>query len=331
MRVTDTVAKGLKTPWGVAFLPNGDALVGERDSGRIVRIDGKGDKHDAGTVPSVYSQQGGEGGLLGLAVPPDFDTRPQVYAYYTTPHGNRIARFPYRDHRIGKPDVLVRDVPHAVIHNGGRLAFGPDGRLYASTGETGEGKLAQDPDSLGGKILRMTRDGDPAPENPKPNSRVLSYGHRNVEGLAWDAEKRLWATEFGDDKYDELNLIKPGRNYGWPRQEGRGGGHGLVDPVTQWRTDEAGPSGIAIVAGTAYIGALTGERLWQVPLHGQHAGKPKAWLTERYGRIRTVTRVPTHSPWGRAHENRLWVTTSNKDGRGTPHSGDDRILQVTVG
>jgi glucose/arabinose dehydrogenase len=321
--VAGTVATGLRTPWGIAFLPDGSALVGERDSGRIIRIATGGGKSTAGTVAGVSGGRGGEGGLLGLAVPPDFEEKSEVYAYYSIGGSNRIVRMPYREGRLGAPKVLVDDVPHAVIHNGGRLAFGPDGMLYATTGESGRPELAQDRESLGGKILRMTPDGKPAPGNPF-GTLVWSYGHRNVEGLAWDSGKRLWATEFGENKWDELNLIGKGRNYGWPEVEGRGGtDHGrYTNPAVAWRTKEAGPVGIAILDGAAYIGGLTGNRLWRVPLNGAKAGKPFAYFNGRYGRIRTVTAAPDGS---------LWITTSNTDGRGHPKAGDDRILRVTVG
>lgn len=319
VRVAGTVAERLQVPWGVAFLPDGSALVGERDTGRVVRIAGGGSPRAAGTVPGVAAA--GEGGLLGLAVPPDFRRDPEVYAYLTTAGDNRIVRMPWRDDRLGAPRTVLAGLPKGFIHNGGRIAFGPDGYLYAGVGETGRRQLAQDRKQLGGKILRITPDGRPAPGNPFPGSPVYSYGHRNVQGLAWDPQGRLWATEFGQDTWDELNLIRPGRNYGWPVVEGRAGRAGFTDPVAQWHPDQASPSGLAYWHGALWMGALHGRRLWRIPLRADGTtGTPQALLTGEYGRLRTVVAAPDGS---------LWVTTSNTDGRGHPAPGDDRILRLT--
>jgi glucose/arabinose dehydrogenase len=325
-KVTATVATGLNTPWGVAVLPDDDVLVASRDSGTIVRIDpDTGRKTPVGTVPGVSAE--GESGLLGLAVRRDFATDPQVYAYYTTASDNRIVRMGYAParpagERLGAPDVLLRGIPHGTIHNGGRIAFGPDGMLYAGTGESGRSGLAQDRRSLGGKILRLTPDGKPAPGNPFAGSPVYSYGHRNVQGLAWDTAGRLWAAEFGQHIWDELNAIRPGANYGWPKVEGRAGHTGYVDPVAQWHTDEASPSGIAFAKGSVWMASLRGRRLWRVPLAGTSAAaRPQAFLIGKYGRLRTVVASGDGS---------LLLTTSNTDGRGAPRSGDDRVLRLTV-
>jgi aldose sugar dehydrogenase len=322
-RVTGTVASGLTTPWGIAFLPDGSALVGERDTARVLLVR-PGSQHLVGTVPGVVSngQSGGEGGLLGLAVSPSYATDHRVYAYTSTATDNRIVRMTYSGGRLGRPDPILTGIPHGLHHNGGRLAFGPDGMLYASTGEGGVPSRSQDKGSLGGKILRMTADGRAAPGNPFPGSVVWSYGHRNVEGLAFDAAGRLWATEFGEKAWDELNLILPGRNYGWPATQGRTDHPGYTSPKAQWHTDDAGPSGIAVIGSVAWIGALTGHRLWRVPLDGPDAGTPKAFLVDTFGRLRTAVAAPDGS---------LWLTTSNTDGRGSPKSGDDRILRLTVG
>ena len=180
----------------------------------------------------------------------------------------------------------------------------------------------QDKESLGGKILRMTPDGDPAPGNPFPDSTVYSYGHRNVQGLAWDDKQRLFAAEFGQKTWDELNAIKPGDNYGWPEAEGRAGEEGFTDPVAQWRTAEASPSGIAFAEGSVWMAGLRGERLWRIPLQGTGlVAEPQAFLEGEYGRLRTVVAAP---------DGGLWLMTSETDTRGTPEKGDDRILELTV-
>ncbi|MDP9435443.1 MAG: PQQ-dependent sugar dehydrogenase, partial [Actinomycetota bacterium] len=306
------VASGLEVPWGLAFLPGGDALVSERESGRVLRIPAAG-----GGPVEVRRLDGvrarGEGGLLGLAVAPDSPTT--VYAYYTSGEDNRVVRFGLD----GGPVVpVLTGIPDGTIHNGGRLAFGPDGNLYVGTGDTGERSLAQDPDSLGGKVLRVTPDGGPV-----EGTRVFSSGHRNVQGLAFDDAGRLWATEFGQNTYDEVNLVREGDNGGWPEVEGPGDGGGrFAAPLVVWDTSEASPSGAAVAGGSLYVAALRGERLWRVPLYGDRTGEPEALLREEFGRLRTVVTAPDGS---------LWVTTSNRDGRGDPGPDDDRVLRIPLG
>ncbi|MEQ4204581.1 PQQ-dependent sugar dehydrogenase [Actinopolymorpha sp. B9G3] len=318
-RIAGTVATGLTSPWGLAFLPDGAALVAERDTARIKRIARGGAVSTVGTVPGVVP--GGEGGLLGIAVSPTFERDRFVYAYYTAGDENRIVRMPYTGSRLGRPQTVLDGIPGSGIHNGGRMVFGPDGFLYVGTGEASDEPLAQDLDSLGGKILRITPDGDPAPGNPF-DSPVWSYGHRNVQGLAFDDDGRLWASEFGQSTWDELNLIRPGRNYGWPEVEGVAGERGFVDPVAQWPTDEASPSGLAYADGALWMAGLRGERLWRIQIdEGRVIGKPRAFFTEDLGRLRTVAPAPGGG---------LWLTTSNTDGRGDPRDGDDRILRLSL-
>ncbi|WP_327133709.1 PQQ-dependent sugar dehydrogenase [Streptomyces sp. NBC_01343] len=324
--VSGEVAKGLESPWGVAPLPGGDLLVASRDKGTISRVAAAtGTVTQIGEVPGVAP--GGEGGLLGLALSPSYASDRMVYAYFTTESDNRIARMRYDEQRdpgqqLGAPDTVFRGIPKGLIHNGGRIAFGPDKMLYAGTGETGDTGLAQDRKSLGGKILRMTPDGQPVHGNPEADSVVYSYGHRNVQGLAWDKDKRLWAAEFGQNTWDELNLIEPGANYGWPEAEGKAGKPGLRDPVAVWKTDEASPSGIAWAQGSVWMAGLKGERLWRIPLAGADpVAEPEAFLTGKYGRLRTVIALGG---------DRLLLVTSETDGRGSPEAGDDRILTLTV-
>ncbi|MFK0231570.1 PQQ-dependent sugar dehydrogenase [Streptomyces vinaceus] len=324
--VTGEVAKDLESPWGVAPLPGGDLLVASRDKGTISRVAAAtGAVTQIGKVPGVAP--GGEGGLLGLALSPSYASDRMVYAYFTTESDNRIARMRYDEQRdpgqqLGAPDTVFRGIPKGMIHNGGRIAFGPDKMLYAGTGETGDIGLAQDRKSLGGKILRMTPDGQPVHGNPEADSVVYSYGHRNVQGLAWDKDKRLWAAEFGQNTWDELNLIEPGANYGWPEAEGKAGKPGLRDPVAVWKTDEASPSGIAWAQGSVWMAGLKGARLWRIPLAGARpVAEPEAFLTGKYGRLRTVIALGG---------DRLLLVTSETDGRGSPEAGDDRILTLTV-
>ncbi|MFF9621226.1 PQQ-dependent sugar dehydrogenase [Streptomyces griseosporeus] len=326
VKVLRTVATGLNTPWGLAPLPDGGLLVASRDRATITRVDaGTGRTTVLGEVPGVSPE--GEGGLLGIALSPDYASDHMIYAYFTSASDNRVVRMLYdtkkpAGEQLGAPDTVFKGIPKGFIHNGGRIAFGPDGMLYAGTGESGQRGLAQDKESLGGKILRLTPEGEPAPGNPFPDSPVYSWGHRNVQGLAWDDKQRLFASEFGQDTWDELNAIKPGDNYGWPEAEGRSGEGGFHDPLAQWHTDEASPSGIAYAEGSIWMAGLRGQRLWRVPLKGTEASAaPQAFLEGRYGRLRTVVA---------AGGNKLWVTTSNTDGRGHPKDGDDRILELQV-
>lgn len=311
-QIAGTVATGLAVPWGIAFLPDGSALVSERDRARIVRISASATTPVRG-VPGVEpgGDNGGEGGLLGLALHPSGSW---LYAYLTAAADNRVVRMSWDGARLGDPEVVLDGIDANVHHNGGALAFGPDGMLYAATGDAGDSSLAADPSSLNGKVLRLTDVGDPPGDNPD-DSPVWSRGHRNVEGLAFDEQGRLWASEFGDKAYDELNRILRGADYGWPRVEGRGG-PGRA-PLAQWSTDECSPAGIAIAADRAWLGALRGECVWSVDLV---TGESERHL-EGHGRIRMVAAAPDGS---------LWVGTSNRDGRGDVRDGDDRILRVTL-
>ncbi|MFI1357669.1 PQQ-dependent sugar dehydrogenase [Streptomyces sp. NPDC020898] len=326
VKVVRTVTEDLKSPWGLAPLPDGGLLVSSRDEGTITRVDTEtGKKTELGEVPGV--SPAGEGGLMGLALSPSFASDHLVYAYFTTESDNRIARMLYEEEKpagqqLGAPDTVFRGIPKGYIHNGGRIAFGPDKMLYAGTGESGDTGLSQDRSSLGGKILRMTPEGEPAPGNPFPDSAVYSYGHRNVQGLAWDSEQRLFAAEFGQDTWDELNQITPGDNYGWPEAEGDSDDDAFHNPLAQWRTDDASPSGIAFAEGSIWMAGLRGQRLWRVPLEGTEASAdPQAFLEGEYGRLRTVVS---------AGGDKLWLVTSETDGRGSPEGGDDRILELQV-
>lgn len=318
VRVTGTVAHDLEAPWGLAFLPDGSALVTERDSGTVSRVR-DGTVTPIGSVPETTPT--GEGGLLGVAVSPTFARDSLVYLYVTTGEDNRVLATTYDGSRLGDLRPILTGIPAGSIHDGGRLAIGPDGYLYVSTGETGQDELAQERDSLGGKVLRITRDGDPAPGNPD-RSPVWTLGHRNVQGLAFDDADRLWATEFGSDVWDELNRIQRGNNYGWPAAEGDSDLRGYTDPLVQWRPEDASPSGLAYADGALWVASLRGSRLWEVPVRDDGGlGQPVAHFVGEYGRLRTVVAAPDGS---------LWLTTSNRDGRGDPAPEDDRILQVAI-
>lgn len=324
----EPIAGGLAAPWSVLRLPGGGTLVSERDSARIVEVGADASVREVTRVPDVAPA--GEGGLLGLALRPGTSGAPDhVYAYFTAPADNRIVRMPLTGEAgalaLGTPELVFSGIPKASNHNGGRIAFGPDGMLYATAGDAGRRDAAQDPASLAGKILRLTPDGAPAPGNPF-GTAAWSIGHRNPQGLAWDAGGGLWAAEFGQNTWDELNRIERGGNYGWPVVEGQAGDPRFSDPVVQWATSEASPSGLAVVGDTLVLAALRGERVWTVyPASGAGDGSAQPvvqpWFANQFGRIRDVAAGP---------DGDLWFLTNNTDGRGTPAQGDDRLLRVPL-
>ena len=337
---TSDVVTGLDAPWGIAFLPDGGALVTLRDEAQVVLVrDGSATPLDGPGAQDLAAgtRTGGEGGLLGVAVAPATGTGAGadpaglvVYLYRTAPGGNEVLRARLDGTTLTALEVLLGGIPAAGNHNGGRLAFGPDGFLYVTTGDAAQPSRAQDPASLGGKILRLTADGAPAPGNPDPASPVWSLGHRNVQGIGWAADGTMFAAEFGQNTWDELNVITPGGNYGWPSVEGapaQAGTEGFVAPVATWPTSDASPSGLAVTEDGVELAGLRGQRLWRVPVTrrdapGQARGAPQALLAGELGRLRAVAAAPDGS---------LWVATNNTDGRGTPRPGDDRIVRVTVG
>jgi glucose/arabinose dehydrogenase len=316
--VPEVVASGLGAPWSMVRLESGSTLVSERDSGVILELQEDGELREVATVPGVAA--GGEGGLLGLAVADDM-----LFAYLSTATDNRIESFELRggpgSYTLGEPTEVLTGIARASNHNGGRLAIGPDGMLYATVGDASQPKSAQDRASLNGKILRMELDGSAPSDNPTPGSLVFSLGHRNPQGLAWDDKGRLWAAEFGQDTWDELNLIEPGGNYGWPVVEGIAEDTDFIDPAYQWATDDASPSGLAFVDDTLFMAALGGERLWVIYLDREIGVDAVEYFTGEYGRLRDVTPGTDGS---------LWMLTNNTDGRGTPQQGDDRIIQVRL-
>lgn len=326
LSVQRVVASGFETPWGLAFFPDGSALVSERDTGKIKRIDPIGragsNVTTIGRIKGVAP--GGEGGLLGIAVAtPQGSTAPVLFAYLTSPLDNRVVRMPLLDNgkRLGKQKTILTGIPKATYHNGGRLLVGADEKtLYVATGDAGDPQLSQNPASLAGKVLRVDFNGRPADGNPQAKSPVFTLGHRNVQGLALDSKGRVWASEFGERDADELNLLVPGGNYGWPEIEGRGQDPRFINPRTVWSpTSTASPSGIAIKKDVVYVASLRGERLWQVPIKGAATRDAKSWDLGDAGRLRTISLAPDGS---------LWVITSNTDGRGDPRPSDDKIIRL---
>ena len=327
-------ATGLAAPWSMTLLDDTSVLISQRDNGRVLENTAQGTTNVVGTISGV--DPGGEGGLLGLAIGPgcpspagsaESSSEPamperaciDLFAYFTSAEDNRIVRLPVTGasgaRKLGTPQVILAGIPKAGNHNGGRIAFGPDGMLYATTGDAGHRNSAQEIKSLAGKILRLAPDGGFPADNPFPGSPVWSLGHRNPQGIAWDSRGRMWASEFGQNTWDELNEITPGTNYGWPQVEGVGTDSRFRNPVLTWTTAEASPSGITIGGTTLYMATLRGQRLWVVNLDGEPSAEAR--VAGDFGRLRDVALTP---------DGRLYVLTNNTDGRGTPTPGDDRIV-----
>lgn len=308
------VVTGLTTPWSMVVI--GDSvLVSERDTGRIFEITPDRDIRDVLTVTGV--RFGGEGGLLGLALSPSSDA---LFVYSTADPGNRVQRYPLSGEAgalsLGTPVDVITGLPAAGNHNAGRIAFGPDEMLYVPVGDAGDRDAAQDPESPAGTILRMSPDGSIPSDNPDPDSLVYSFGHRNVQGLAWTEDGRMFASEFGQNTWDELNLIEPGGNYGWPVVEGVGDDPRFIDPVQVWTPADASPSGLAAVGDILYLANLRGERLRAIP--ADDPGTATELLVGELGRLRDVILGP---------DGLVWVATSNTS-RGDPREGDDRIYAL---
>lgn len=315
-RPVTTVADDLHAPWSVAFYER-TALLSERDSGRILELGADGTKREVGTIQGVTAS--GEGGLLGIAIQERY-----LYAYFTSGDENRVQRFGLTGTPgalgIGPARTILQDLPAAGNHNGGRIAFGPDGMLYVCVGDAGDAAAAQDPASRAGKILRVTRDGKVPEDNPVDGSPVYSRGHRNPQGLAWAPDGTMYATEFGQNTWDELNVIRAGGNYGWPTVEGIAHDERFIDPVQQWAPADASPSGMTIAGGSIWVANLRGERLREIAL--DDPGVAAEHLVGTHGRLRDVVGAP---------DGTLWVLTNNTDGRGEARPGDDRVLRVPLG
>lgn len=313
------VTTGLSLPWATSFFPDGQsALLTERDSFRVSRVTLNGTRTTIGTVPNSVST-GGEGGLMGVAVSPTWNgsSDQAVYFFHTSNDNgqtqNRIVRMNFNGSTLSGRTVIVSGIVSNTYHNGGQLKFGPDGYLYAGTGDAQNTATPQDNNSLNGKILRFTTSGAAAPGNPF-GTLVFSKGHRNPQGLAWDSAGQLWSAELGNTQVDELNLIISGHNYGWPLCEGDCSTQGMDNPKRTWTTAEASPSSLAIVDDTAYVAALRGQRLWRVELDGTNAGATQAYFINTFGRLRSVVKVPG--------ANAIWISTSNTTG--------DRLLRSAI-
>lgn len=331
--VVEVVASGLEVPWSFAFAPDGRMFVAERP-GRIRTVTDHGDlSEEPWVIIDVASPDASEAGLMGIAVDPDFERTGHIFACYSFAAGpeeimNRIVRFRDVDGRGAEETVLVDRIPGNIYHDGCRLGFGPDGHLYATTGDALLEEAAQDAEALAGKILRMRTDGSPPSDNPFHPSLVWSLGHRNSQGLAWDpATGDLWSTEHGTGGFNEVNRIERGGNYGWPLIRAGEEDERFLEPAAG--LVEIPPAGATFIAGDRYPG-LEGHLVFAVLgigagglqlariVEGSFAGHEQ-WIDDRFGRLRDVVLGP---------DGYLYIATSNRDGRGDPRPDDDRILRI---
>ncbi len=313
----EIILTNLNIPWEIGFLPSGQILITQRP-GTLLLVDENQEKIEVDGVRHI-----GEGGLLGLAVHSDFEENNWIYLYLTSEVDgvitNRVERYQLIDNQLTDRTIIIDNIPGAAVHDGGRIKFGPDGYLFITTGDAGEPDLAQNQDSLAGKILRLEADGSIPDDNPFGNE-VWSLGHRNPQGLTWDEQERLWATEHGrsgvQSGYDELNLIEPGENYGWPVIQGPEERQGMVAPVIQSGPDTTwAPAGAEFFQGSIYFAGLRGSRLYQYQIE---TGQLAEHLVDKYGRLRAVS----------LYDGYLYLSTSNTDGRGDPIDKDDRIIKI---
>jgi glucose/arabinose dehydrogenase len=319
----EIVAEDLNIPWEIAFLPSGDMLVTQR-SGELLKIGAE--------TKLVAEIQGvnhtSEGGLLGLALHPKFEENNYIYLYFTSSEDgritNRVERYKLIGEEISDRKIILRGIAGAANHDGGRIAFGPDGFLYITTGDAQEEGSAQDKTSLSGKILRISDEGEIPSDNPFGNE-VWSMGHRNPQGLAWDTEGILWSTEHGPSGlgsgYDELNRIEKGGNYGWPIIKGDEVGEGLAQPSIHSGSDDTwAPADLAYLKGHLYFSGLRGSSLYSVNT-GEVKFNLQRHFEDVYGRIRAVVAGP---------DGNLYFSTSNRDGRGIPKQNDDKIYKIIL-
>ncbi|ONI85065.1 hypothetical protein ALI22I_32030 [Saccharothrix sp. ALI-22-I] len=315
-----TLQTGTDVPWGVAFLPDGSALVSEREKFTLYRLSPDGKRTNVGKVPGAQGTNG-EGGVLGVEVSPTFATDGYVFIYHTASGGNQLVRAKLSGNALSGWTTLLGGVPKNRYHNGGRLRFSPDGKhLFISTGDAQNGNNAQNMNNNAGKILRINPDGSIPSDNPFPGKAIWSYGHRNVQGLDFDSKGRLWASEFGNSSQDEVNLIQRGGNFGWPACEGTSGScGGTVAPKKTWSTSSASPSGLTVINDHVFVATTAGQRIYRLRIDGNsNLVEQQIYFQGSYGRLRTVEVD---------HDGDIWLTTStDKDGT----AGNDRLLHVDI-
>jgi len=310
----EILAENLIVPWAIDFLPSGELIFTERE-GKVSILDIN--KKEVKFVGNIKVSEISESGLLGIAVDPEFNNNKFIYVYYTYEDGNRVSRFILNE-RLENETILLDNIPNARFHDGGRIKFGPDGRLYITTGDATIPGSAQDLSSLAGKILRINKDGTIPEDNPFGNY-VYSYGHRNPQGIAWDEKGELYASEHGPTRNDEVNIIVKGNNYGWP-VECNANSTVYTNTIRCYSEFTLAPAGIAFYKNALYVAGLRGSQLRKLTLDNEKIINEEELFSE-LGRIREVVE----------HEGYLYITTSNRDGRGIPRAGDDKIIRIKLG
>jgi glucose/arabinose dehydrogenase len=314
----EIVLENLKIPWEIVFLPNGEMLITER-IGNVLRI-----KEDKKIIPIKEVEHIGEGGLLGMAIHPNFEDNNYIFLYFTTKIEdnliNRVVRYVLKENQLIQEKIIVDNIPGAVNHNGGRIKFGPDNYLYITTGDAGKKELAQNTEYLGGKILRVKDDGSIPEDNPFDNSLVYSYGHRNPQGLVWDEDNNLWITEHGisfpKSGYDELNKIISGGNYGWSVIQGDQEKEGMIKPVIHSGSESTwAPANAIFLKGKIFFTGLRGQSIFEFDIENN---KLTSHFFSEFGRLRAITLFDEY----------IYISTSNTDGRGIERENDDKIIKI---
>ncbi len=308
----EIITTDLKIPWEIVFLPDNSILMTERD-GNLIHLS-NGFEKEITDVSHV-----GEGGLLGITLHPNFSENNYLYLYMTTNTDNRLVRYIYKDYELHEDKIIIEDIPRARFHNGGRIAFGPDNYLYITTGDALDTQLAQDLNSLAGKILRVDEDGGVIDENPF-GDHIYSYGHRNPQGLAWDSDGNLWSTEHGPTAQDELNLIKPGKNYGWPIVSGDEEDSDMESPARHSGYDYTwAPSGASYFNNSIFFAGLRGQAIYEAQIKDEKVEDFFVHFKEDFGRIRSIVLGP---------DEMFYIITNNTDGRGSPEEDDDKLIRI---